>query len=152
MLIKIKKWKLVILATLGVVLCAYLWHLDSLAELPVCPIAGCKDVLSSEYKYFLGLPVASWGFFYYLTLFSLFILRNFSKRRFLDMALFCLICAGIVFTIYLRYVELFLIKSICIWCWGSVLIITLISILFFLENKETFKKFIKYKIKCSEVC
>jgi uncharacterized membrane protein len=41
--------------------------------------------------------------------------------------------AGLAFTIYLTYLELFVIKAICRWCVGSAVIITLIFIVALLD-------------------
>ena len=40
---------------------------------------------------------------------------------------------GLAFTIYLTYLELFVIKAICRWCVGSAVIITLIFIVALLD-------------------
>jgi uncharacterized membrane protein len=77
-----------------------------------------------------------WGLLYYLG----FLIDIFGKR--IQLLLFksifkplvaLALIVGIGFTIYLRVVEFVFIKAICIWCWGSVVIVVLLTILYFLN-------------------
>lgn len=134
---------MLLLTLAGALLSFYIYYTDVFKIATICPTGGCAKVASSEYSKLLGIPVSMWGMIYYLG-FGVLIMFKEKFSNFYKYLLSFFVFAGIVFTIYLRFVELFYIKAICIWCWGSVVIVVLLTILYFLsmrvdneENPET---------------
>jgi uncharacterized membrane protein len=121
------------LAGFFVSLYLYLYKIGRIGTL-ACGTGGCETVQTSPFSRFLGLEVALYGVVGYLVLLllSMDTLRRpvaWTSSRFL----LILSGVGLAFTIYLTYLELFVIKAICRWCVGSAIIITLIFIVALLD-------------------
>jgi len=92
-----------------------------------CGTGGCERVQASRWSEFLGLPVAAYGVAGYLGLFVLGLASV--QERWLDSpAPMRLVAAasgaGVAFTAWLTYLELFVIHAICYYCVASAAIIT----------------------------
>jgi uncharacterized membrane protein len=124
------------ISVLGTVLSAYLWHVDVVNRQPYCPTNGCNAVLASDYSKLLGFPVAGWGVLFYLSLLAVATLRLLVQHEILKNLFRIQIMVGVIFTLYLRYLELFVLHDICLWCWGSVLLIAGLVTLSVLEWKS----------------
>jgi uncharacterized membrane protein len=119
-----------VLSLLGLFVAAYLWlykagYIGTLA----CGAGGCETVQLSPYSVFLGVDVALYGIAGYLTLFALSLLGlhpTIVGRAWPDRALVVLSGIGVAFTLYLTWLELFVIHAVCRWCVASAVIITLI--------------------------
>jgi uncharacterized membrane protein len=92
---------------------------------------GCHDVNFSPYSEIGGIPVSVFGMVAFL--FILFILILESKFTFVKengtLAIFGISLAGVAFTAYLTWLELYVIHAICPFCVASAVIISLIFIL-----------------------
>jgi uncharacterized membrane protein len=114
-----------LLALAGLTISLYLtitWYDDSI---PVCVGGGggCEKVQTSDYADWAGVPVALVGAIGYgLILVSLALPGD--AGRFSGV-LFGLV--GIGFSIYLTYLELFVIDAICQWCVASAVVMTALA-------------------------
>ncbi len=90
---------------------------------------GCEKVANSPYAVILGVPVALLGMIYYTALFFLSYLYYETKNPRLAPWILGLPVAGFLFSLYLVYLQLFVIKAICVYCAGSALISTILFIL-----------------------
>ena len=90
---------------------------------PVSPWINCLAVTSSKYSEVFGVPLALLGGFYYLFL-ALFLLRS-RKKMFIH---FFLLTSsfGVLFSLYLIYIQAFAIGLFCLYCLLSALISFLI--------------------------
>lgn len=116
-----------LLILLGIGVAGYLTYVHYADIDPVCAggSGGCHIVQASDYAELLGIPVATLGLAGYLGLAaSLFVPGE--AGRALGMAL-ALIGAG--FSLYLTYLELYVIDAICQWCVASAVIMVLLAIL-----------------------
>lgn len=106
------------LAVGGVAVAAYLTLVHYRDELLVCSTGGCETVQKSPYAEIRGVPVALLGLGMYIVITALLVLRQIRPERTeqTTLAVFGLALAGTVFTIYLTYLELFVIDAICQWC------------------------------------
>src|SRR5438067_11588183 len=93
-------------------------------------ISGCAEVLGSKYAHVGGVPLASLGAFAYFLVFSLAILTVFGYG-FARPALAVL--AGIMFltSIWLLYLQAFVIHHFCQYCLLSAGVTTLLTIVVF---------------------
>ena len=119
-----------LLALVGFFIALYLWltHLGLGGPLK-CGTGGCETVQTSRWAAFLGLPVALYGVVGYgaILAVALAALRPAAlARRGPALILAALATGGALFTLYLTYVELFVIHAICRWCIASAAIITAI--------------------------
>lgn len=95
-----------------------------------CGSGACETVQSSAYAVFLGTPVAFYGVAGYLALLIVSLVGlhpAWVQRRAITNLLAAMALAGLAFTVYLTYVELFVIHAICRWCVASAVVIALIS-------------------------
>ena len=119
-----------LIALIGVFVSLYLtlYKLGYIGSL-VCGTGSCEYVQLSKWGTFLGLPVAAWGVGYYAAMFVLAMAstqERFENSRRLTGALAMLAGWGVVFTIWLTYLELFVIHAICRWCVGSAIMTLLL--------------------------
>lgn len=88
-----------------------------------CGAGGsCAVVQASRYADFLGLPVAGWGAGWYAAVLALALAGTRPARvgdRGIRLGLGGLAAAGLAFTLYLTWVELFVLRAICAWCVAS---------------------------------
>jgi uncharacterized membrane protein len=122
-----------LLSLVGLFVALYLWlHALGFGGAIKCGASGgCEVVQTSRWAVFLGLPVAFYGVIGYLALLVIAILAlrpNALAQRQWTVLLAALATIGFLFTVYLTYLELFVIHAICRWCIGSALIITAIWI------------------------
>lgn len=116
-----RDWPVATLAVAGFVMAGYL----ALAKLSggnalFCTAgSGCDVVQASRYALFLGLPTALWGAGLYGLIGGL-ALAGFTTHRWL--AAFLLSVAGVSFSAYLTYLELFVISALCAYCVASAMI------------------------------
>lgn len=130
-----------VLALVGLFVALYLWlHALGFGGAIKCGASGgCETVQTSQWAVFLGFPVALYGVVGYLAVLivALVSLRPAALvERKWNVMLVGLATAGVVFTAYLTYLELFVIHAICRWCVGSAVIITLIWIVSILSLRS----------------
>src|SRR6266446_755063 len=91
-------------------------------------ISGCAEVLGSKYAHFGGVPLASLGAFAYFLVFSLAILALFGYG-FARPALAVLV--GIMFftSLWLLYLQAFVIHHFCQYCLLSAAVTTLLTLI-----------------------
>jgi uncharacterized membrane protein len=100
-------------------------------------VGDCELVNTSRFSEFLGLPVALWGIGAYAVLLALSaaVMRQmfapWSQR-----GLFGVAAIGVAFSLYLSYVEVFVLREICPWCVLSAIIVTVIAVLSALELRD----------------
>jgi len=114
-------------ALAGIGVAGYLtWvHLDDAALVCVAG-GGCKTVQESEYAEIAGVPVAVLGLGAYVALLGLLLWDTATAR----LAAAALALVGLLFSLYLVVLQLFVIDAVCVWCLASdVVIAPLLAIL-----------------------
>ena len=129
-----------LLSLLGLFLSAYLYlyKIGRIGDL-ACGTGGCETVQASEWGRVAGVEVALIGVVGYagLLLLSLASLQpGLATRRWPADLLALLAGAGVLFTAYLTYLELFVIRAICRWCVGSAALIVAILIVALLDRRR----------------
>ena len=101
-------------------------------------ISGCQEVLASPYSEIMGIPIAFGGVIFYLFILinALLYLDNQNKWSF--KALVYIPIFGFLFSLYLTYLQIFVIGSVCQYCLLSALSSTFIFItgIILLKKKE----------------
>lgn len=94
--------------------------------------SGCADVNASSYSFFLGIPVSVYGILAYLLLTAAGVawaaLRE-NVPEWLLLGAFGIAVGGFLFSLYLTYLEAYVIFAWCSWCLTSAALITIDSIL-----------------------
>lgn len=128
---------LLVLCVIGVGIGTYLSFvaLDKNVEAFCSGVGNCHTVQNSQYAKVGGMPVAILGLGMYLVLLGLTLARRFDRRLLGREApaifatwTFALAFAGMLYSGYLTYLELFVIDAICIWCVGSATLVTIIAL------------------------
>jgi uncharacterized membrane protein len=110
---------------------AYLTFVETTKTSAICgPIGDCNSVQQSPYAMILGiLPVGVLGLLGYAAILALWVVQRFSSekiRRLAWFGLWGLSIFGVLFSIYLTFLEPFVIGATCIWCISSAIIMTLL--------------------------
>jgi uncharacterized membrane protein len=118
----------------------YLYKIGRIGTL-ACGSGGCETVQTSQWSRFAGVEVALIGLVGYAMLFvvALIALQPSTAgggRRWPADLLAALAAGGVLFTAYLTYLELFVIRAICRWCVGSAAIIVSVLILALLARRQ----------------
>jgi len=124
-------WAIPALCVLGAVVAAYLAFVETTSSTAVCgPVGDCNAVQQSEYALLFGvLPVGVLGLVGYVAITALWAWQRHGPR---DQALrtkwllAAVLLAGVLFSIYLTLIELFVIHAICMWCVTSAVTMTLL--------------------------
>jgi uncharacterized membrane protein len=129
-----------LLALVGIFVALYLWlHALGFGGPLKCGTGGCETVQTSPYAVLFGIPVAAYGVVGYLALFvvALLALRPAAVADGKwNLLLLGLSTVGLLFTLYLTYLELFVIHAICRWCVGSAVVIAVIWVVAVLAWKR----------------
>lgn len=127
-------WLIPFLIVIGIFVAAYLSYVGTHQSVEaVCgPIGDCNTVQQSRYaRLFDVLPVGIFGLLGYLGLLAAWLTRKclpkFTKPA--DIAFFGMAFFAVIFSLYLTYLEPFVIGAVCIWCLSSAVIVTLLLLL-----------------------
>ncbi|GAC1446266.1 MAG: hypothetical protein NVSMB56_03330 [Pyrinomonadaceae bacterium] len=94
-------------------------------------VAGCADVLGSDYATIFGLPVSVFGAFAYFVAFSLATLAAFGYKQ-ARQVLTILVAAMFLMTVWLFYVQAFILHKFCSYCLLSAAVtVTLAALVLF---------------------
>lgn len=130
--------KVILLTSLfGIGLSVYIYLIDNYNVGGICPTNGCAQVAASQYSKLLTIPVSLWGILYYLAMSVIsMVLLNGLYEKYLNYFLTVFVYFGAVFTLYLRYLEVFKIGAVCTLCWGSVILMVGICITYYLYRRN----------------
>jgi uncharacterized membrane protein len=125
-----------VLSLIGLGVALYLTYVEATSAQAICgPIGDCNSVQSSSYARLFGfLPVGLLGAFGYVGILVVWLYRRFRKDALAEMtgpALFGMTAFGVLFSIYLTYLEIFVIHAVCMWCISSAVIMLLLMLLTF---------------------
>lgn len=120
-----------VLSIIGLGVALYLTYIETTNTLAVCgPVGDCNEVQASPFAKLFGvLPVGLLGALGYVGILGAWGLSRFGRgtlARLAPLALFGMALFGVVFSIYLTYLELYIIKAVCIWCLTSATLMALV--------------------------
>ncbi len=120
-----------ILAALGIVVAGYLSYIEASGATAICgPVGDCNAVQQSEYAVLFGIvPVGLLGLLGYIVIITAWLLAGVARGRTAERAAVALVGTaflGTVFSIYLTFLEPFVIGATCAWCLTSAVLITLL--------------------------
>jgi uncharacterized membrane protein len=125
-------WASVLLSGLGVLISTYLSVKRFTGGSLACSRwAQCDVVNNSLFAKIFGVPVAFIGLAGYLVLLGLTLAtletQGDTRRRLVALG-FVFALGGVAFSMYLTYIELYVIEAICSWCVASAIVITLLAV------------------------
>ncbi|MEO8470205.1 MAG: vitamin K epoxide reductase family protein [Chloroflexota bacterium] len=102
---------------IGLFIAGYLAVVEVGGGLPACgPLKGCETVAQSEYSRIGGIPVAVYGVVLSLTLLTLALAWWRTNFRGLLLLHYGLSLGGVIFEIYFLYIQIAVIRAVCVWC------------------------------------
>ena len=131
-----------ILCLIGLGVAGYLTYVETRPVSAVCgPVGDCNTVQSSQFAWLLGvMPVGAVGMLGYLAILASWMwsrLRQDKLAEIAPLAIFGMTFFGVLFSIYLTYLEPFVIRAVCLWCLSSSVIITLLFLLGLIALTQT---------------
>jgi len=127
------KWSVPVLAVIGIGVAGYLMYVEWTGTDAVCgPTGDCNAVQESPYAKLFGiLPVGLLGVAGYATILVAWLLAEFGPpglKNIFNLLVWGMAWFGVAFSIYLTFLEPFVIGATCMWCITSAILITLILI------------------------
>jgi uncharacterized membrane protein len=116
-----------ILAIVGIFVAGYLTFVEASGAEAVCgPVGDCNAVQQSKYAMLFGvIPVGVMGLIGYFLILGAWIIARLSSDRLSDLAtvaIFGMTAFGTLFSIYLTFLEPFVIGTTCAWCLTSAIV------------------------------
>jgi uncharacterized membrane protein len=126
-----REWMIPVLCLIGFVVAGYLAYVETTRVEAVCgPIGDCNTVQQSEYARLFGvLPIGVLGIIGYAAILSAWWIERRSRaplNRLAALALVIMTVGGTLFSIYLTFLEPFVIGATCAWCLASAVIMTML--------------------------
>jgi uncharacterized membrane protein len=118
-----------LLCLVGGVVAAYLAYVETAQVEAVCgPVGDCNTVQQSQYAHLFGvLPIGVLGLLGYIAMLGAWLLGRYGTKRLARLASIALLgmsTFGVLFSIYLTFLEPFVIGATCAWCLSSAVIMT----------------------------
>jgi uncharacterized membrane protein len=130
-----------LVALVGLFVALYLWlYKAGVIGTLACGAGSCETVQLSKWATLLALPVAAWGVAFYAVVFAVafaLVQERWEGSRKLSLLLLLLTTWGVVFSLWLTYLELFVIHAICRWCVVSAVIALILFVLAVVDWKRS---------------
>jgi uncharacterized membrane protein len=118
----------------GLVVAGYLSYVEITHVEAVCgPVGDCNTVQQSEYARLFGfLPIGVLGMAGYVMILAAWFIGLFTGSKSADyaaLAMLAMTASGTLFSVYLTFLEPFVIGATCAWCLSSAVIMTALMLL-----------------------
>jgi uncharacterized membrane protein len=135
-----KRMLAALVALVGLFVAAYLtmYKLGYIGTL-ACTVGSCETVQTSRWATFLGVPVAAWGVAFYAAVLGVALagLRaSLADSRRMSQVLVGMTGFGVLFSLWLTYLELFVIHATCFYCVISAALVAGLFVLSLLDLRE----------------
>ncbi|GAB4530121.1 MAG: vitamin K epoxide reductase family protein [Anaerolineae bacterium] len=124
-----QSWAIPLLALLGLGVAGYLAYVETQQVAAVCgPVGDCNTVQQSAYAWLFGLiPIGVLGLVGYTTILIAWAVAHCGHRQLAGLAWLALLIMtlfGTLFSMYLTFLEPFVIGATCAWCLISAIVMT----------------------------
>lgn len=129
-----REWAVLGLSIVGLGVAGYLAYVETQQVQAVCgPVGDCNTVQQSDYALLFGLiPIGVIGVLGYLAILAAWAVQRFGSGAlawWARAAIPVMAGIGVLFSIYLTFLEPFVIGATCAWCLTSAVIMTLLLLL-----------------------
>ena len=129
-----REWAILVLCLIGLVVAGYLAYVEVTQVAAVCgPVGDCNTVQQSEYARLFGiLPIGALGLIGYAAIIAAWWIERRGHAPLDRLAAFALVImalGGTLFSIYLTFLEPFVIGASCAWCLTSAILMTALLLL-----------------------
>jgi len=141
-----RDWIIPALCVVGFGVAGYLAYVETAQVTAVCgPVGDCNTVQQSEYARLFGiLPIGVMGLAGYVAIMVAWLTARYTKgKKIVDLAnlsMFGMAVFGVLFSIYLTFLEPFVIGATCAWCLTSAILITILMLLSIKPAQAAFHK------------
>jgi uncharacterized membrane protein len=123
-----------LLCVIGLGVAGYLTYVETQQVAAICgPVGDCNTVQASPYAKLFGfLPIGLLGVLGYLAILCAWAVGRFGEGGLSVLAgpvVFILALFGVLFSMYLTYLELAVILAVCVWCLTSAVIMAVLLVL-----------------------
>lgn len=127
-------WIVPAICAAGLVVTGYLTYVEATDSGAACgPIGDCNAVQQSPYSHLFGvISIGAFGLIGYSVILAAWLTGRFGRGRlprYATLVVFGLAVAGTLFSIYLTFLEPFVIGATCAWCLTSALLMTALMVL-----------------------
>jgi uncharacterized membrane protein/thiol-disulfide isomerase/thioredoxin len=141
----VASWLIPLLCVIGLSVAGYLAYVETTQTTAVCgPVGDCNTVQQSDYARLFGvLPIGVLGLFGYMAIIVAWLFARYGREDLAQLAvlaLFTMTALGTVFSIYLTFLEPFVIGATCAWCLTSSVLMTILLLLSIRPAKLAFAK------------
>lgn len=126
-------WIIPLLCIAGLFVAGYMSYIEVTQQEAVCgPVGDCNSVQQSKYATLFGfLPVGIFGLMGFVAILASWLVWRYGPevlRKWAALAMWGMSIFGVMFMVYLTFLEPFVIGATCAWCIGSAVITTLIML------------------------
>ncbi len=137
-------WAVPLLIVLGLGVASYLAYVEILEVSAICgPVGHCNTVQQSPYARLFGvLPIGVLGVLGYLAILGAWFISLLGRAKvgaLAHRAAFAFTVCGVLFSLYLTFLEPFVIGAVCAWCLTSAVIMTALMLLLARPTLQSFK-------------
>ena len=134
-------WLIPALCLVGLIVAGYLAYVETTNTDAVCgPVGDCNTVQQSPYAQLFGiLPVGVLGLFGYIGIILGWVVARYGsgvEASLAALAVLGMTLAGTLFSIYLTFLEPFVIGATCAWCLTSSVLMTVLMLLSLPPGKQ----------------
>jgi uncharacterized membrane protein len=145
-------WAIPLLALLGLGVAGYLAYVETQQVAAVCgPVGDCNTVQQSPYARLFGLlPIGVLGLLGYAAILIVWGVARFGHRPLAGLAwpaLLAMALFGTLFSIYLTFLEPFVIGATCAWCLISAVLMTALLALTATPGKRAISTLLHGKVQ-----
>jgi uncharacterized membrane protein len=125
------KWSIPVAVVGGLAVAGYLTFIESTGAPVMCgPTGGCETVQSSRYAILFGvLPIGVLGLAGYLAILAGWLAWQFgpqAMKKIGVLSVWAMCIFGVLFSIYLTFLEPFVIGATCMWCISSAVLMMIL--------------------------
>lgn len=124
-------WSIPIFSLIGLLIAAYLSIIETTKSVAFCgPVGDCNSVQQSIYAKLLGIiPIGILGIAGYVAITASWFMLTYGPTKWQIASIFAMggmVIFGTLFSVYLTFLEPFVIGATCIWCLSSAVVMTLL--------------------------
>jgi uncharacterized membrane protein len=124
-------WAIPLVCLIGFGVAGYLAYVEMSQVQAICgPVGDCNTVQQSEYARLFGvLPIGVMGLIGYFAILLAWLVGRYGQERlarYAALALLAMSIFGLLFSIYLTFLEPFVIGATCAWCLTSAVLMTIL--------------------------